>query len=170
MDRYDALPGDFSKASSMIKPGLQNGNGNGKIEGLGLAATPSHESLSFWQHLSEAQLIPHVGDLKGGHARFGQGAPDAKIGGGFTVRHAPHPTMPGHWFVLGRDNGAEGNGALLTPLQAYSLLKKADDDHPDRGRIRAKDGAGVAPGACIKSDKTFNTQNTEPACVVYFQF
>src|SRR5436190_6660545 len=50
IDKYDALPGDFNKASTLIKQGLQDGNGNGIVEGEGLAA--GSEALHFWSHLA----------------------------------------------------------------------------------------------------------------------
>jgi prepilin-type N-terminal cleavage/methylation domain-containing protein len=37
LDKYDALPGDFSEASHVIDQRLQNGNGNGIVDGAGLA-------------------------------------------------------------------------------------------------------------------------------------
>lgn len=171
MDKYDAMPGDFDKASSQIEAGLQNGQNNGVVDGPGLSAGAGnqHEALSFWTHLSAARLLPSPGQVVDGTARFGAGAPAAKIGGGFTIRHDPFPDMPGHWFVLGKENGAEGNGPLLTPLQALGLDKKGDDGDPKRGRIQARDGAGVAAGDCVRSDGTYNTTNTRAACVLYFQ-
>jgi prepilin-type N-terminal cleavage/methylation domain-containing protein len=49
-DRYNALPGDFSNASTQIDSALSNGNGNGQI------ATTA-ESASVWQHLATAGFI-----------------------------------------------------------------------------------------------------------------
>src|SRR5436190_22725171 len=55
LDKYDALPGDFDKASLQIDPRLQNGNGNGIIDGAGLAS--GSEALNFWTHVAAAGLI-----------------------------------------------------------------------------------------------------------------
>lgn len=48
-DRYRALPGDFTAATTQIPNATQNGNGNGQIEGS--------ESIALWDHLSHAGFI-----------------------------------------------------------------------------------------------------------------
>lgn len=170
IDRYDALPGDFDQAAELIQDGLLNGNNNGRIEGPGLASHHNdHEAASFWAHLAAANLIPNPGTGSGNRITFGAGAPKAKIGGGFTICYHPFEDMPGHWFILGHENGNKGDAPGLTPLQAMSLDKKADDGNPLTGKIRAKDGAGVKSGSCITATGEYNTKNNEKACVVYFQ-
>lgn len=59
LDRYRALPGDYSSATANI-PNVTgcggNGNGDGRIEDA--TATPSSpESTLAWEHLSKASLI-----------------------------------------------------------------------------------------------------------------
>ena len=49
-DRYRALPGDFSLATTQITGASQNGNGNGQIES-------GAESIAVWDHLSHAGFI-----------------------------------------------------------------------------------------------------------------
>ncbi|MBL0942530.1 MAG: hypothetical protein IBJ00_07405, partial [Alphaproteobacteria bacterium] len=90
------------------------------------------------------------------------------IGGGITVTSHPYPDMCGNWFVLGSANGTQGNGALLTPLQAMNLDKKADNGDPQSGRIRVFDGKG-REGQCLIEGR-YNLKNKKPACVIYFQF
>lgn len=167
-DKFDALPGDFKDASLRIDPSLLNGDGNGSIEGAGLSK--GSEALSFWAHLSAAHLYPDPGiPPTSGTAQFGQGAPSSKIGGGFTVETDPAGTdLKGLWLALGAAQGVHGNGALLTPEQAYTLDKKGDDGNPLHGRIQAREGAGIPKGKCIKNG-TYNTDTKEPACVLYFQ-
>ena len=129
VDRYDALPGDYHEASDHVKAGLKNGNNSGVIEGKGLEK--NSQALQFWAHLSEANLLSKPGKTPStGNAKFGAGAPKAKIGGGFTIQHRPYNDMPGHWFVLGEENGSQNNNGGLTPLQAMSLDKKADNGDP----------------------------------------
>lgn len=170
IDRYDALPGDYDQAAELIQDGLLNGNNNGIIEGPGLLTQgKDHETASFWAHLAAANLLPSPGTSSGTQAKFGAGAPKAKIGGGFTICYHPFEDMPGHWFVLGNENGDKGNAPGLTPLQAMSLDKKADNGLPTTGKIRAKDGAGVKPGSCVTPKGEYNTKNNEIACVIYFQ-
>jgi prepilin-type N-terminal cleavage/methylation domain-containing protein len=173
LDRYDALPGDFHRASELIHPRLKDGNNNGIIEGLGLVSSHNpvdHEALSFWEHLAAANLIPSPGNNTGkGHAHFGRGAPSSKIGGGFTIRFQPSEDMPGHWFIIGHENGASGNNALLTPEQALSIARKIDNTDTNNGSVRAKDGANVPSQSCVKDSGEFNTQNKSPACVLFIQ-
>ena len=170
IDRYDALPGDFDQATELINEKLLNGNNNGVIDGPGLIAhSKDHEAASFWAHLAAANLIPNPGTSTGNYVKFGAGAPKAKIGGGFTICYHPYEDMPGHWFLLGNENGEKGDAPGLTPLQAMSLDKKADDGNPTTGKIRAKDGAGTKKGSCVTLKGEYNTKNNEKACVVYFQ-
>ena len=103
LDKYESLPGDFNKASTQISQTLANGNGNGRIEGAGLA--PGSEALAFWSHLVGAGLLGSPGlesDLNKGV--FGKGAPESSLGGGFTVEQNPHG-LNGLWFILGQKHG-----------------------------------------------------------------
>ena len=167
-DKYGALPGDFDKASSFIKSGLRNGNGNGVIEGAGLA--PGSEAFAFWSHLAHANLIGSPGAPEEENlGEFGKGAPQSSLGGGFTVEHNPRG-LTGLWFILGSKQGEHGDGALLTPAQAMSLDKKMDNGYPTSGKIRAMDGVGTRAHACITQSGIYNLENHERACVLYFQF
>jgi prepilin-type N-terminal cleavage/methylation domain-containing protein len=167
LDKYDALPGDFNKASQAIDHRLKNGNGNGIVEGGGLAS--GSEALNFWAHLSAAGLMgspgPEGTDAIGD---FGKGAPEASIGGGFTVENNPQG-LKGLWFILGKKSGDHGDGGLLTPVQAQSIDKKLDNGHPTSGNVRAMDGSDVASHACVLEGGTYNVDNQEPVCVLYFQ-
>ena len=167
IDRYDALPGDYHEAKDYIDSDLKNGNNSGTIDGDGLDV--ASEALSFWSHLSRSNLISRPGTPpNSGNAGFGKGAPPAKIGGGFTIQYRPAEDMPGHWFVLGEENGSKNDKSSLTPLQAMNLDKKADNGDPNSGRIRVKEGSDTLKGKCITGGK-YNTQTTEKACIVSFQ-
>jgi len=167
MDKYDALPGDFSKASSLIHKELKNGNGNGLIDGSGLGA--GSEALNFWAHLAVAELIGRPGSAaEANRGDFGKGAPEASIGGGFTIEHNPRG-LSGHWFILGKKAGEHGDGALLTPIQAQGIDKKLDNGDPLSGKVRAMDGSDVPNHACVLEDGHYNVENHEPACSLLFQ-
>ncbi len=167
VDQYDALPGDFSKASPLIEGDLRNGNGNGIVEGGGLA--PGSEALAFWSHLAAADFIGRPGPK---HAEnegdFGKGAPESSLGGGFTVENNPHG-LHGLWIILGRKHNDHGDGALLTPLQAMNVDKKLDNGFPTSGKVRAFDGADRDAHACVTEAGTYNLDNKEPACALFFQ-
>jgi len=167
IDKYDALPGDFNKASINIKANLRNGNGNGIIDGAGLGS--GSEALAFWSHLASAGLIGnpgHESDINIGE--FGKGAPESSIGGGFTVENNPN-SLSGLWFILGKKHGDHGTGALLTPTQAMSIDKRLDNGNPTSGKVRAIDGTDGPANSCILEGGTYNLQNNEPSCVLLFQ-
>jgi prepilin-type N-terminal cleavage/methylation domain-containing protein len=168
IDRYEALPGDFSKASDFINPQLKNGNGNSLIEGGGLQS--GGEALAFWSHLAASGFIGAPGP-EGQYliGEFGKGAPATSIGGGFTIENSPHGLI-GLWFILGTKNGDHGDGALLTTTQAMSLDKKLDNGYPTSGRVRAIDGSNVAPHSCVTQDGNYNLSNKDLACAMLFQF
>lgn len=167
LDKYDALPGDFNKASMLIHQGLQNGNGNGIVDGAGLAS--GSEALNFWDHLSAAGLVGSPGP-KGEErvGEFGKGAPESPIGGGFTVENNPLG-LKGLWFILGKKKGDHGNGGLLTPSQAQSIDKKLDNGYPSSGKVRAMDGTDVSSHACVSEAGLYNVENHEPVCILLFQ-
>ena len=147
LDRYDVLPGDFNKAAILIKEGLQNGNGNGLVDGAGLAS--GSEALNFWADLSAAGLIGSPGTQGTENiGEFGKGAPETSIGGGFTVENNPQG-LKGLWFILGKKTGKHGDGGLLTPSQAQGIDKKMDNGNPTSGKVRAMDGSDVASHACV---------------------
>ncbi len=167
LDKYDSLPGDFNKASTQIKPNLRDGNGNGVVEGAGLAA--GTEALAFWSHLAEAGFIGSPGPVgEQNVGEFGKGAPESSLGGGFTVENNPHG-FSGLWFILGKKHGDHGDGGLLTPTQAMSIDKKMDNGHPTSGKVRAMDGADMEAHSCIKEDGTYNIEDHEAACALFFQ-
>jgi prepilin-type N-terminal cleavage/methylation domain-containing protein len=168
MDKYDALPGDFKKASLLIRRDLHNGNGNGVVEGEGLS--PGSEALQFWSHLAAAGLIAAPGPEADSHrGDFGKGAPEAAIGGGFTVETNPR-SLHGLWLILGQKSGNHGDGGLLTPLQAHSIDKKLDNGYPTSGKVRGMDGSDQSPHSCVLENGLYNLDNPEAVCAVFFQF
>ena len=169
--RYNALPGDYSGATSHINGHLRDGDDDGLISGAGLA--PQSQAFQFWLHLSAAGLLTlGVRSIETAAPVFGQGAPASRLGGGFTVEYDPDPQqgLAGHWYVLGSTQGDRGDGPLLTPQQAMMLDKQADTGHPTTGRIRAKDGRGVQPFSCVTQEGAYNLNNTGKVCTLYFQF
>ena len=57
LDRYRALPGDYSAASTNINGAVANGNNNGQITALGVALATIDEDIAAWEHLSKAGFI-----------------------------------------------------------------------------------------------------------------
>jgi prepilin-type N-terminal cleavage/methylation domain-containing protein len=52
-ERFRAVPGDYTQATSNIRGATQNGNGNGRIEN---SAVPN-ESILAWEHLTQAGFL-----------------------------------------------------------------------------------------------------------------
>jgi prepilin-type N-terminal cleavage/methylation domain-containing protein len=61
LDRFRALPGDYSQAAANISctPACSNGNGNGQIASIagGGAGTTIDEHVAVWEHLSKSGFI-----------------------------------------------------------------------------------------------------------------
>jgi prepilin-type N-terminal cleavage/methylation domain-containing protein len=59
LDRFRALPGDYTQASVNLNcnPACSNGNGNGQITPSGFAGAPIDEHIAVWEHLSKAGFI-----------------------------------------------------------------------------------------------------------------
>ena len=57
LDRYRALPGDYSRATTNIAGATFNGTGNGLITAAGVAGATDHEYVAVWEHLSRAGFI-----------------------------------------------------------------------------------------------------------------
>lgn len=146
-ETYQALPGDDPKASVYFS-NAQNGDGNGQIS--------EPESNLFWQHLGKSLILNT------------ETSPSSKLGGVYRVVFQPSAEMPGHWFMLAKENG----DGLLTPKQAQALKNKIDQGanatNPSQGQLVVKD-AQNAPGRCI-SNGALNLEITTADCVVYYKF
>ena len=162
-DKYHALPGDFSSATSVwgqagANPGCRttigtltatcDGDGDGAIS---YSATNSNEWFRFWQQLANEKLIP------GSYTGIGYGAgnlqaqPKVNIPGsditsaGWTAY--TQATMAGdasyfgrtygNSFLLGRQNTNAADKAALTPQEALFFDTKIDDGMPGLGKVVA---------------------------------
>jgi len=169
--KYAALPGDILSAQAVAfgffsetmfagLPGHQDGNG--LIEG-GFAGSTSAvgETLSFWVHLSQANLVD---------GQFGQ-ATNAVLqpnGGSVTATVTvpsqslpPSKLTPTQYFIVYAYQGfnyfalmpittiSPGgsypslNSVGLTPIQAYNMDVKLDDGMPNTGNVVARSGPGM---------------------------
>ena len=151
-ETYGALPGDDANAVTHFGSGVANGNGNGIIEG--------DEVNAFWQHLNKAGQLGSPT------------APTSKFGGKYSVVFQPNDACRGHWIRLGKENGDQANGGLLTPKQAQQLKSKAEEGgnlNPTQGNIRVMEGQGVPLGQCVQGDH-LNLQVDSPTCVILSVF
>ncbi len=81
--KYNCLAGDCADASSFLT-GASDGNGNNKIDGA--SEVLSNEYIYFWQHLSQAGLIPgaYTTATTGTNYVPGLNFPASKYGNGFS--------------------------------------------------------------------------------------
>jgi len=168
MDRYNALPGDFSKASIFIDPRLTDGEGAGVLSGEGL--NPQSPAFHYWSHLAMAGLISPPGKLEElDTPQFGLGAPPTSMGGGITVEENPEVSLHGLWFVVGNPHEHSGKGALFTPQQTLRILSKVDTAEPLTGSVQARDGVDVGTHHCINSHQGLDLSHENVTCVLYFK-
>ncbi len=142
-DRYRALPGDFTQATTQIAGASQDGDGNGQITGT--------EAIAVWDHLS------HAGFITGTYTYNA------------TQSNTTTPTNPwGAYYELIYDNNyvdssgtASARHNLKTgnkvPVNVIAELdRKVDDGNALRGTIRfsAYAGSGTGPAAASCYDTT----------------
>ena len=151
LDRYRALPGDYSQARTNINGiatssgcgGATNGNGNGDGQILNVATTGVAENILAWEHLSKAGFI------------------NGTYTCATTASTATSPTNPyGQYFDLAysanyADSGtAAARHGLMTGSSISSDLlaevdRKVDDGNPQTGAYRAQTaGTGITSANC----------------------
>jgi prepilin-type N-terminal cleavage/methylation domain-containing protein len=171
LDRFRALPGDYSKASTTIAGTTVDGDNNGQISGPGTGAgTAKDEFIAAWEHLS------HAGFINGSYL-YGPGSPET---------NASVPTNPYARYlriIYDKNYGDPSSGAtpnrhnLKTGNQIPSDLmaeidRKVDDGNPIGGTFQYSDydgggGNGSKPitGNCIDVAKqSWVTLTVEPNC------
>lgn len=201
--KYGGLPGDLNRTDALgfglyaitYGPyiGLPaRGDGNGLIQNRGGGVYIADESLIFFRHLSEAQLIDGTYGSKLNTAAeattttVSDYMPSSKIGtnGFFEVSSAGTgnnylvlvtPTISGAGNCC---NGASKN--TITATEAHQIDSKIDDGLPGRGGVFAINGAGdlslyatwttvSAVAGCVVSSAYAVTQNTQD-CSLRFKF
>lgn len=137
VEKFRAFPGDMPNASTFFV-GINNGDGDGRIEYTGGGVTSNEGNLA-WQHLSAAKLVEGV--YSGGpDAIPGETAPVSKSAGGGGSYVLNFNTDIGNHLVLGLAGGAGAgliDDPILSPGFAYSVDKKLDDGIPEAGNVRA---------------------------------
>lgn len=169
-DKYFALPGDFSKATSFWTasgtcPGLSgtaaagvcNGDGSGVIRG---DATTSNELFGAWEHLAMAGLVEGSYSGNTGHATvfinrtpiYGTNAPVGKISSAGWMFHSQGDyTVADTLFFEGNyDNmlafgtaTPNGFGPVLKPEEAWNIDTKMDDGKPGTGKVKTREEYGT---------------------------
>ncbi|MDR2766466.1 MAG: prepilin-type N-terminal cleavage/methylation domain-containing protein [Holosporaceae bacterium] len=151
VDRYGALPGDYTKAREMIKDSLTNGHGTGDIISV-------EDAKRFWQHLVASELVS---------LELVNGFPVSKVGGHYSVS-SNLENRSGIWIILCRStmDNHSFDGAL-SPGDAHSLDKNNDTGDPNTGEIQAVRSAS-ASGECFIGSE-YNLKNKNKDCVIMFR-
>ena len=178
IERYNALPGDFSEANDVLAVpmgatwgGLCDGtdkkcDGDGIIEGAGV----NDETLLFWQHLAAANLIKGVQVDNTPSALVGKHLPSAKVGGGYTIEFQQNTGKTTHWLTLG--DGRETPDGVVDSQMAREMDAKIDDGRPQSGSVRTSDAdcttGSLSASTAVPSDK-YLTASIKEQCVMVFE-
>jgi len=182
--KFGVMPGDiistqaaafglFSETALAGTPGHQDGNG--MIEGGSAGATVSiGETLAFWRHLSDANLLEASLGTSGNSAIV---AATGLLTGNVTTISQSLPaakTTPIVYYITYSQNGLNfyqllsvsqitaATGALtlggtgVSPVQAYNIDVKIDDGLPNAGTIV---GRGIAAVNAVPSVNAVSTAN-----------
>ncbi len=140
--KYDALPGDFTNATSYWpNDNTDNGDGDRTIE----YDEGVNEDIRAWQHLSLAGII--TGTFNGDESSYqiGVNIPESKIAGnGFRFGY----DSSGNYVYLSTDNGTSVDKAVFSTEDAVLIDNKLDDGIADTGGVISVDGSDT-PGGCI---------------------
>jgi len=184
--KYNGIPGDMPQVNAGAFGFFQLtyatttgfGDGNGLIEGGDSGALgPLGETLLFWRHMSEANLVDGqlgisgnsllvaaTGATTGNVTTINQSLPDSRTTP--TNSFIVYATSGLNFYQLLPLSGISGNTYLagttgITPIQAFSLDAKLDDGLPVTGIVLAK-GLGGTPNL----DPTFASTSTTSNCIV----
>lgn len=186
-DRFDQLPGDFSKATTRLascnaSEFCYSGNSNNII---GTPVVPWNgsgyfietENTQFWRHMALADLIAGITPA-GNTLAWGRSHPSASIGGGFATVFGMPTSDPASMSglqirlqaCLQCDNVETGvstvNAQPVSPAEAAHIDRKIDDGKPLTGNVRSSIWGGG--NGC--EGEAYDETNTKKACVMYFKF
>jgi type II secretory pathway pseudopilin PulG len=198
--KYNAIPGDFNKAgivwgevsancTTEAGTGTQTCNGNGDNMVYYHDQPNGHESLRFWQHLSNAKLVK--GSYTGVRVLSGNcntsycvernvnvppSAVNASIIGFFYTRNHTWTgkPVPRHVYTISIPYVASSLeqrwwGPLFTPEQQLMFDTKFDDGKPFQGRIVDMSHTNFYPECTTSedSDADYNLSYNRMACIPF---
>jgi prepilin-type N-terminal cleavage/methylation domain-containing protein len=180
-DMYDAMPGDLTAPTTRL-PGC----GGGEVCGTagsgdsiinvapGAAIVLANENGTFWAMLAAADLVTGVSN-DAQNVAWGEAAPAADAGGGFTIGHTGVGAAPGavgtlragHYLAVQGTPGAAAAGtagaAALTASQAARIDRKMDDGNADTGTVHPGDA-----GTCVAGSLYDEAQDLQD-CELYIR-
>ena len=151
LDRYRALPGDYSAATANIKGATKNGNGNGQIEPAGACGTIANcvpeEYILAWEQLSLAGFIN--GSYTFSASVSDTTTPKNPYAGYLQLIYDNNYSDPSGTIPL-RHNLKTGNQVPVNILAETD--RKIDDGNPQGGAFRFSPystGTAVTTANCI---------------------
>jgi len=144
-DRYRALPGDYTAATSNISGAAGDGNGNGRV------STNAERGL-FWQHLAAAGFI--TGNFNGAAVGNNLGCPSTTCP--TNTFGAPMMFSWGSAAAGTSGNAHELRTGRAIPVAVLAELdRKIDDGVPQAGSFR--NDQGVNSSSCASGSGTSST-------------
>jgi prepilin-type N-terminal cleavage/methylation domain-containing protein len=144
LDRFRALPGDYTQASVNLNctPQCSNGNGNGQITPIGFSGAPIDEHIAVWEHLSKAGFINGSYSYSGG----GESATNAATNPYIRYIRVIYDTNYGLGGTSSniRHNVKTGN-QVPSDIMA-EIDRKIDDGNPLGGNFQFSDYDGGGTG------------------------
>lgn len=149
-DRYKALPGDFARASTQLDGGLDDGDGNGRVD-------TDDERGDVWAHMADAGFIS--GEYASAAVAEDETAcattdcPNNGFGSGFVVTFSDNAATGAttHELIL-------GSGITLDIL--ISLDSRIDDGLGESGDLRGLDGLDT----CLDNNGAYDIANDPQDC------
>lgn len=166
-DKYRALPGDMTTATTYISTATYNGVGNNQITWASVSnidGTNVNRGAIAWEHLTLAEV--YHGKYTNATpnsivAVIGTNVPQSKIGrGGYYFHYTS--TLLNH-VGFGLANTDKCDAAVLLTTDAKSIDTKMDDGFPNSGIVRKTVG-GANCAADTGSSTPYNLATTTVAC------
>ena len=161
LDRYRALPGDYTQAVANIPGVVANaacGNGNG--DGNGQVTTAANENILMWEHLSRAQFI---------NGAFGCAAPVGGVPAAGSAPTNPYGAFMDFQFDANYNTPTGQRHNLKTGAQVPSDIlaeidRKVDDGNPAQGSFRAPSAPAATCVTVAAGVSSWNTNPPDPSC------
>ncbi len=184
--KYNGIPGDLPQttASAFGLFGLTYGttlgfgDGNGLVEGgLSGAVVPLGETITFWRHMSDANLVDGqlgttgnslivaaTGATTGAVTTINQSLPDSRTSP--TNSFVVYANGGLNYYQLMPLTGITANAYVagttgMTPIESFNMDTKLDDGLPVTGIVQAK-GISATPN----SNPSFNAATTAATCII----
>jgi prepilin-type N-terminal cleavage/methylation domain-containing protein len=152
-DKYFAIPGDMTNATSFGTGWIGVGDGDGQVETTGTAT--SNEISLFWIHLSQAGLIEgSYTNVANTTFTIGTNNPRSKLSqsgwnvltlGNVAITSTTYyPANYGNAFFFGTGTTVGTPGGALKSEEAWNIDTKMDDGRPDAGGVLTLESQGNA--------------------------